>query len=283
MMLHRAHSISTIGKLGDEFLNQGCFADFLVAHDQQDFGVRVSLVDAVSIGDEAALSARGTESATAELDFAVKINSLATLGALDPVATVARHLLSRNLKGYALDGEQRVVRHDAIGLLLGFPWIGGVLDVERRESSGVILGQNSDRLLRFRVDKGRRHLAVGEEFQGSLTQRTTSDGLNGIGRTAINLHEHHKFFASLRLVDADPTAPGHGQAHAEYLSRAAMTVAGRGFIQQFFQAAHGYFPPAAERLLAWRPSVGSGVGLGVQPGRSFAAASESPLARPRAR
>ena len=162
-MLYRADTIAAARQFGDEFLDQGGFADFLVADDQEDFGLVAFAplawpFESNSSCEQGIQSVR-PPSSTSRLKFIPSPHS-----AHWTRSAIAGHLLSRNFDRYRFYGEKRVFGHDPIGLFLGVPWIGRVWDILRYEISRVVFCGDMDRLLGFGVDESHRHLAVVEKF-----------------------------------------------------------------------------------------------------------------------
>src|SRR5262245_49019407 len=169
VMLYRGDAMATAGKFGDEFLDQRRLADFFGADDQQDLWICLLLVESVAVGKERSPSARDTKGAASDSDFAVKIDSLPTLVAVNPCTAVTGHLLLRYLNRYVLNGKKSFLRHDMIGLFLRLPWICGIRRIELHQRSRIIFCQNSNRIPCFGVHESCSHLAMVEKFQRTLT------------------------------------------------------------------------------------------------------------------
>jgi hypothetical protein len=89
------------------------------------------------------------------------------------------------------------------------------------------------------IDERRGDLSPIAKLQRALAQPASGDQRHGIGRAAVDLHKSHQPFALLhRIVDAEPLQSQHGQAHAQNLPGAHVSVRPLGFLEIFFERLH---------------------------------------------
>ena len=82
------------------------------------------------------------------------------------------------------------------------------------------------------IDEGTSALSIIHMFQRALAKPTASDGSDGIGHTAVDLHIDDQALALGRLVYPEESAAQHRHPHAQYLAWAEATPVHRNSIDQ---------------------------------------------------
>ena len=95
-------------------------------------------------------------------------------------------------------------------------------------------------LIRSKIDKRRGHFSPVAKFQGTFTEAASGHHTDRIRSATIDLDISHKPLAvfSARIINAEPRAAEHRQAHSEDLSGAKMPMCDFGLPQQLVKSIH---------------------------------------------
>ncbi len=109
-----------------------------------------------------------------------------------------------------------------------------------RQRLGRLFGRDAHGFAGAYVDEGGCHFAPVAELQGALAETAAGNHGDGIGGAAVDFHKSNQAFAVLaaRIVDAELCQAEHGQAHAENLAGAQVSVGLFGVAQIFVERFH---------------------------------------------
>ena len=134
--------------------------------------------------------------------------------------------------------EENIVGELCVGFLLadsldefGKHFAGGLL--------GRFLGGHAHGAAGLKVHEGGGDLAPVAKFQGALAEAAVGDQRDGIGDATVDLHVSNQAFAlGDGVVDAEFAEAEHGQAHAQDLAGAEVSVGGGGQFEVFSEGFH---------------------------------------------
>ena len=206
----------------------------------------------------------GAAEGAALLDhFALEVDAFAALGTDAARSFEAGQIFRLDFDLHPFFGKKHLIRELRISLLLGFFF---------RETGEELFGGLLGRFLRgdansaagLQVAEGSGDLAPVAEFQGALAESAIRDEGDGIGDATIDLHEGDEAFAvGNGIVDAKFFQAEHGQANAEDLASADVTVGDGGEVEVLSEGFHGRFycsagvvVRTAHRLKSWDQGTG---------------------------
>ncbi len=111
----------------------------------------------------------------------------------------------------------------------------------------------------LQVNEGSGDLAPVAKLEGALAQAASGDDADGIGGAAIDLDEGDEPLAvfAVGIVDAQQFEAAHGQANAQHLSGAQMSVGHFGVAQQFVEILQIDFSSSSSSRRVKNPTDGS--------------------------
>jgi len=108
------------------------------------------------------------------------------------------------------------------------------------QSLGRFLSRDANRLASADVDKRSCDFAPVAELQRALAKAAASDDGDGIGGATVDFHKSNETLAVLAtgIFDAELCQAEHGQAHAENLTGAQVSVCLFGVAEVFVERFH---------------------------------------------
>ncbi len=156
-------------------------------------------------------------------------------------AFVSGKFFRRQFDFHPLRGEQIVVGDFAVGqhllLVLVFDFRMHLASQRFRR----FFGRDADGFAAVHVDECRCNFSPVAELQRALAQAASGDYGDGVGGAAVDLDEGDQTLAvfAVRIVDAEFLQAEHGEAHAEDLAGAEMSVGLFGVAEIFVEGFHG--------------------------------------------